>query len=185
MKNYKKRVPFGAEKVMIQAGRQYCNECGCPHEIEHMAGCTGEECPQCGKALIGCCCESLSPFDGEKIIQGIYSQFTGLENAMQAAGDEACRTGGSSSYLQHAAMKFIFDNVPDTARTEISKAFHLRFPGLVPVLQDDEGRGYYTAEQLSNALDIPVKEVNERIEAMLTAGKDIHLGKGKKLRNIH
>lgn len=185
MKNYRKRVPFGDERCMVKAGKELCGECGCPQAQFHLPGCADEECPECGKALIGCCCECLSPYDGEKIIQGVYSQFGDLESAMQAAGEESCSAEGHSSYLQHAAMRYIFDNVPDTARTEIARAFHLRFPGLVPLMQDEEGRGYYTAEQLSEALDIPLQEVNERIDAMVAAGKSIHMGEGKKLRKIH
>lgn len=185
MKEYISRVPFGSESVMIQAHEEKCQECGCEYDHLHVPGCAGEECPKCGKALIGCCCESLSPYDGENIIQGLYRQFVSLESALQAAGEESCRRTSKSSYLQHAAMRYIFDNVPDTARSEIARAFHLRFPGLIPRMQDDEGRGYYTAEQLSEALDIPLSEVNERIEAMMTASNTIAVGQGKKLRKIH
>lgn len=185
MKNYKKRILFGGERHMSQPGKDVCGQCGCGYEHTHLPGCAGEECPACGKVLIGCCCESLSPYDAEKIIQGLYSQFTDLESALHSAGEEACPAGGKSSYLQHAVMRYIFANVPDTARTEIARVFHLRFPGLIPHLQDEEGRGYYTAEQLSEALDIPLQEVNERIDAMATAGRSIHMGEGKKLRKIH
>lgn len=185
MKNYKKRVLFGTEERLVQSGRDTCNYCGCAREQSHKAGCVSEECPACGKVLIGCGCEILSPYDAEKIIQGIYSQFTDLESALQAGGKEGCSPGITSSYLQHAVMRYIFENVTDSARVEIAKAFHLRFPGLVPHLKDEDGRGYYTAEQLSEALDIPVQEVNERIDAMTTAGRSIQMGAGKKLRKIH
>lgn len=96
-----------------------------------------------------------------------------------------CPMSKSTSYLQHALMRYIFDTVPEEARTEIVKVFHMRFPGLVPQLQDEEGKGYYTAEQLAKALDIPLYEVNERIEAMIAAGETISLGNGKKLRKVH
>lgn len=185
MKDYKKRVPFGAENNLPQSGRETCGQCGCRREETHLPGCAGEECPACGKVLIGCCCECLSPYDGEEIIQGLYGQFDDLPTALQAAGEEGCSAGGKSSYLQHAVMRFVFENVPDTARTEIARAFHLRFPGLVPQLLDEEGRGYYTAEQLSKALDIPLQEINERIDAMITAGRSIRMGEGKQLRKIH
>lgn len=82
-------------------------------------------------------------------------------------------------------MRFIFEHVPDEAREEIVRVFHMRFPGLVPQLQDDEGRGYYTAEQLAEALGIPLGEVNERIEAMIAAGDGIVNGRGRKLRKVH
>lgn len=185
MRDYPKRLAFGSERQLRQPDGEQCDECGCVTGSLHHAGCAGEECPVCAKAVIGCCCEALSPYDGEKIIQGVYNQFRDLASAIKAAGEESCPHGGGSSYLQHAVMRFIFNNVPEDARAELTQAFHLRFPGLVPQLQDEDGRNYYTAEQLSEALDIPVSEVNERIEAMVSAGKTIHFGEGKKLRKVH
>lgn len=81
-------------------------------------------------------------------------------------------------------MKYIFHNVPENAK-EIEEAFHLRFPGLVPLLQDEEGRGYYTAEQLAEALGIPLQEVNERIDAMVSSGQRIETSDGHHLRKVH
>ena len=170
---------------MVQAGRDSCGQCGCRREEEHKAGCDGEECPVCGKMLIGCCCDALSPHDAEKIILALYRQFNNLESALQAAGEDGCSSTSKSSYLQHAVMRYIFEHVPEEARTELARVFHLRFPGLVPQLQDEEGRGYYTAEQLAEALDIPLAEINERIEAMVTAGRTISTGDGRKLRKVH
>jgi len=184
MRNYRKRVPFGEEKNLFHPGREHCEQCGCLRDEPHTPGCAGEECPACGKMLIGCCCEALSPHDGELIITGLYHQFNDLETALQAAGEEGCGAGGSS-YLQHAVMRYIFENVPETVRSEIVQVFHWRFPGLVPMLQDEQGHGYYTAEQLAEALDIPLEEINERIEAMISAGREISTGKGRKLRKVH
>lgn len=185
MKKYRKRVPFGQERRMGQADRQTCRQCDCLLHEMHQPGCTEEECPTCGKMLVGCCCESLSPYDGEKIILGLYRQFKDLESALQAAGEEMCASPAKSSYLQHAVMRYIFEHVPEDARSEIARAFHLRFPGLVPQLQDEDGRGYYTAEQLAEALQIPLSEINERIEAMITAGLSVSTGQGRKLRKVH
>jgi len=185
MKNYRERIPYGRERWMVQAARDSCGQCGSQRESEHQPGCAGEECPVCGKMLIGCCCDSLSPYDTEKIILALYRQFNDLESALQAAGEEGCAGAEKSSYLQHAVMRYIFEHVPEEARTEIARVFHLRFPGLVPQLQDEEGRGYYTAEQLAEALDIPLAEINERIEAMLTADRTISTGDGRKLRKVH
>lgn len=185
MRDYPKRLALGSERQIRQVRDDQCPECGCAVGTMHHGGCAGEECPVCGKAVIGCCCEALSPYDGEKIIQGLYNQFRDLESAIKTAGEERCPPGSGSSYLQHAVMRFIFDNVPEEARAEVARAFHMRFPGLVPQMQDEDGRNYYTAEQLSEALDIPLSEVNERIEAMVTAGKTIHFGNGKKLRKVH
>ncbi|MFV0437530.1 MAG: hypothetical protein ACK5PS_09115 [Desulfopila sp.] len=170
---------------MVQTERQECRQCGCLPEEEHQPGCTAEECPVCGKMLVGCCCERLSPYDGERIIVGLYRQFRDLESALMAAGEEFRPSSAGSSYLQHAAMRYIFDHVPDEKRSELVRVFHLRFPGLVPQLQDDQGRGYYTAEQLAEALQMPLSEINERIEAMITAGQNIATGEGRKLHKVH
>ncbi len=185
MKNRKQRVPFGAEINLVQAGAETCAHCHSPRGTPHIAGCVAEECPQCGKPLIGCCCQCLSARDETKIIQGLYAQFEDLEGALQAIGKESCPAGSTPSYLQHAVMQFIFHNVPQSARMEITRAFHLRFPALVPALQDEEGRAYYTAEQLSQALDIPLSEVNERIDAMVDAGQSIMVKDGATLRKVH
>lgn len=170
---------------MTQPGGAACEQCGCGLDDLHQPGCGAEECPTCGKILIGCCCQDLSPLDGEKVVVALYRQFTDLASALKATGEEGWSAAGGSSYLQHAVMRYIFDNVPDSARTEIARVFHLRFPGLVPQLQDDEGRGYYSAEQLAQALDVPLQEINERIEAMVEAGRDLATGVGRKLRKVH
>lgn len=144
-----------------------------------------EECPVCGRGLVGCDCGALSAWDAEKIIQGLYGQIENLETALGAADESSCGKGRGPSYLQHAVMKYIFNNVPDTARKELEEAFHIRFPGLVPQLQDEDGRGYYTAEQLAEALGIPLQEVHERIDAMLTSGQKIETSEGRHLRKVH
>lgn len=185
MKAYKNRILFGEEKQLLQVGEERCSVCGCSVRSFHAAGCSAEECPECGKALVGCCCEVLSPYDAEKIIQGLFSQFEDLEAALEAAGDERCPGAAGSSYLQHAVMKYIFNNVPESARREIARAFHSRFPNLTPHIQDEDGRGYFTAEQLADALDIPLQEVNERIDAMVASGQVIQTPDGKLLRKVH
>lgn len=177
-------MPFGAEITLVQAGRQRCIHCQQPLGQFHVAGCGAEECPKCGRPLIGCDCACLAPHDGEKIIRGIYRQFSDLEGALAAIGRDTSDVS-AASYLNHAAMQFIFDHVPEAAREEITRVFHLRFPGLVPVLQDEQGRAYYTAEQLSAALDIPLSEVNERIDAMVSAGQGIVIRDGGTLRKVH
>lgn len=185
MKTYKERIIFGSEKQLIQAGARRCETCRVRSEKLHVPGCAMEECPICGKALIGCNCGALSPWDAEKIIQGVYDRIENLEKALGAADESNCKKNNPPSYLQHAVMKYIFDNVPDTARKEIEEAFHIRFPGLVPQLQDEEGRGYYTAEQLAEALGIPLQEVHERVDAMLTAGQKVETSEGRHLRKVH
>ena len=182
---YRKRVAFGSERQLQQSGEGRCGVCGCQVGETHVAGCEAEECPVCGQVVIGCCCGGLSPHDGERIIGALYRRFSDLESALRVVDEGYCASGGGSSYLQHAVMRFIFEHVPDEAREEIVRVFHLRFPGLVPQLQDDEGRGYYTAEQLAEALGIPLGEVNERIEAMIAAGDTIATGLGRKLRKVH
>ena len=185
MKRYHKRVVFGEEKKLLQPGARHCESCGCAGQELHAAGCSAEECPACGKALIGCCCESLSPYDAEKIIQGLFRQFESLEAALEASGDETCTGGTGSSYLQHAVMKYLFAHMPLSARQEITEIFHSLFPDLTPHLQDEEGRGYFTAEQLSHALGIPLSEVQERIDAMVASGQVIQTPDGKLVRKVH
>ena len=185
MKKYRERIPYGLERRLVQTETDTCEQCGVRRESEHQPGCAGEECPACGNMLIGCCCDCLSPHDTEKIILALYRQFQDLESALHAAGENGCPGAMQSSYLQHAVMRYIFDHAPEEARNEIARVFHLRFPGLVPHLQDEDGRGYYTAEQLAEALDIPLAEINERIEAMLTADRAILTSDGRKLRKVH
>ena len=185
MKMNKKRIPFGSERRILQADARRCASCRRRSGKLHEPGCAEEECPECGKSLVGCCCEILSPYDSEKIIQGLYDQFDSLESALSATGEEGCSDSGASSYLQHAVMRYIFNHVPDQARRQIEEAFHLRFPGLVPHLLDDEGRAYYTAEQLAKALGMPLQEVHERIDAMVTSGQSIKISDSRTLRRVH
>jgi hypothetical protein len=185
MKAYKERIFFGSEKLLIQAGVRRCETCRVRPGKLHVPGCAMEECPLCGRALIGCDCSILSPWDAEKVIQGLYDQIENLETALGSADGGGPGKGVAPSYLQHAVMKYIFNNVPDTARKEIEEAFHIRFPGLVPQLQDEYGRGYYTAEQLADALGIPLQEVHERIDAMLTSGQKVETSEGRHLRKVH
>ena len=182
---YHKRVEFGSEKQLQQAGKERCGVCGCLVGEAHVAGCEAEECPVCAQVIIGCSCAGLSPHEGERIIGALYRRFQDIESALHVAGEGRGDSDGGASYMQHAVMRYIFEHVTDEAREEIVRVFHLRFPGLVPQLQDDDGRGYYTAEQLAEALDISVGEVNERIEAMISAGDGVATGRGRKLRKVH
>jgi hypothetical protein len=52
-------------------------------------------------------------------------------------------------------------------------------------LQDETGYGYYTAEQLSLALQIPLAEVHEKIEAMVAAGQGVRFGDGIRLQKVN
>ncbi|HBG18225.1 MAG TPA: hypothetical protein DDY32_02840, partial [Desulfobulbaceae bacterium] len=71
------------------------------------------------------------------------------------------------------------------ARAGLNRLFQENHPGLVPQLQDETGFGYYTAEQLSVALHIPLAEVNEKIEAMVAAGQGIRFGDGIRLHQVN
>lgn len=185
MKKSEQRVPFGTEKNLIQPGVEACVNCGCSKGEQHVDGCSQEECPACRCVLIGCSCDCLSLHESARIIHALYLQFMDLDSALLAVAVDEKRETEKTSYLLHAAMQYIFNNVPDTIRAEITQAFQLRFPGLVPALQDEDGQGYYTAEQLSAALDIPLAEVHERIDAMVAAGQGIKFGDGVKLRKVH
>jgi hypothetical protein len=127
--------------------------------------------------LIGCACTCLSPGEGERIIKALRDSFACPEDALQVVmGSE--RGAERSSYLVHAAMHALYDQLPPTARAELQRHFSLRYPTLVPLLRDGHGNGYYTAEQLAVALDIPLAEVQQRIEAMVDAGQGIRFADG-------
>lgn len=185
MKKYHKRIHYGDETRLQQPGRQTCADCGCKRGEYHGEGCAQEECPSCYGMLIGCSCDSLSIHDSARIIQALSMQFSDLHSALMAVGQIQGEQTERPSYLYHAAMQYLFANLPDNVKQEVTGAFQLRFPGLVPALQDENGQGYYTAEQLAKALDIPLAEVQERIEAMVAAGQGIRFADGVKLRKVH
>jgi hypothetical protein len=73
-------------------------------------------------------------------------------------------------------MQYLYENVAEEARLEVTRSFQENYQGLVPLLKDEQGHGYYTAEQLAAALRIPLAEVQEKIDAMVAAGQGIRLG---------
>jgi hypothetical protein len=173
--HYPSRIAVGAEK-RIQGGGP-CRDCGQSPGALHSPGCPGEECPACGALLIGCACTCLSPGEGERIIKALRDSFASPEDALQVVmGPERGRE--KPSYLVHAAMHALYEQLPPTAQAELQRHFSLRHPTLVPLLRDDHGHGYYSAEQLALALDIPLAEVQERIEAMVAAGQGIRFADG-------
>ena len=127
----------------------------------------------------------MPPQDAARIVQSLYHQFTSMETALHIVTDRAADDTSNFSYLHHAAMQYLFTHLPDSVQAEISRVFQIRFPGLVPIVQDASGHGYYTAEQLSKALDMPLAEVRERIEAMIAAGQGLRFADISKLRKIH
>jgi len=141
--------------------------------------------------LIGCSCDRLPAFDSARIIQALARQFESLDQALAIAGAEGNEGHGldgaaaNFSYLHHAAIQFIFFQLPQEARAEIDRVFQIRFPSLIPVAVDEAGRGYFTAEQLSQALDMPLAEVHERIEAMIAAGQGLRFADIKNLHKVH
>lgn len=173
--HYPSRIAVGAETRVKSGGA--CRDCGQPPGALHTPGCPGEECPGCGALLIGCACTCLSPGEGERIIKALRDSFVSLEDALQVVtGSE--RGAEKPSYLVHAAMHVLYEQLPPTARTELQRHFSLRHPALVPLLRDSHGHGYYTAEQLALGLGIPLTEVQERIEAMVEAGQGIRFADG-------
>lgn len=183
--NHPPRIAFG-EEMNIRQDEDTCPLCGCQRGAFHAFGCSNEECPECHTMLIGCACDRLPALDSARIIQALTAQFRSFDEALAILN-----SGGSNevtanfSYLHHAAIQFIFFQLPQEARTEIGRVFQLRFPSLIPVAVDDAGRGYFTAEQLSEALDMPVAEVRERIEAMIAAGQGLRFADIKKLHKVH
>lgn len=186
------RIPFGKE-TNIGQDEETCSLCGCQSGVFHAFGCSNEECPACHTMLIGCLCDCLSALDSARIIQALTRQFKSFDEALAiigATGDDPNRANpdratANFSYLHHAAIQFIFFQLPEEARAEVGRVFQIRFPSLTPVAVDDAGRGYFTAEQLSAALDMPLAEVRERIEAMIAAGQGLRFTDIKNLHKVH
>lgn len=183
LKRYFNRVRVGSEQIMIC--RPACPECGMAEGEMHDFGCAHEECPSCRKILIGCACSCLSPADSEKLIKALYRQFTDLTDAVKVVTALEGVSGGNVSYLTHAAMQYLYENVPSAVRADLDRGFKDCHPDLVPLLQDDAGFGYYTAEQLAEALHIPLGQVHEQIEAMVAAGQGIRFGDGIHLQKVN
>lgn len=183
LKKYLNRLRVGSEQILVC--RPACPECGMVEGEMHDFGCTHEECPVCRKILIGCTCNCLSPADSAKLIKALHRQFTGLADAVQVVSALDDEPGGDVSYLTHAAMQYLYENVPSVVRAGLDRGFKDCHPDLVPLLHDDAGFGYYTAEQLSEALHIPLNLVHEKIEAMVAAGQGIRFGDGIRLQKVN
>lgn len=173
--HYPPRIAVGAETRVKSGGA--CRDCGQAPGALHTPGCPGEECPGCGALLIGCACTCLAPGEGERIIKALRDSFASPEDALQVVMSSESGVE-KPSYLVHAAMYALYDQLPPTARAELQHSFSLCHPALVPLLRDSHGHGYYTAEQLALALDIPLAEVQKRIEAMVEAGQGIRFADG-------
>jgi hypothetical protein len=182
IKKYLARVRVGEEQAMTSSGE--CPGCRRPTGEMHDCGCGHEECPNCHKILIGCHCNSLSPFDSARIIKALHGQMGSLADAVQVVMAKDVK-GGETSYLIHAAMQFLYENVAEEDRIELTRTFQENYQGLVPLLRDENGHGYYTAEQLSAALHLPLGEVREKIDAMITAGQGIRFGDGIRMDKVN
>ena len=183
LKKYLERVRVGSEAARATASE--CPGCQKPDGELHDYGCQNEECPECRKIVIGCNCNCLSPYDSARIIKALHGQFKNLADAVEVVKATDGGSGGEESYLVHAAMQFLYENIPDAAREGLHRMFQEDHPGLVPQLQDETGFGYYTAEQLSVALNIPLDEVHEKIDAMVGAGQGIRFGDGIRLQKVN
>jgi hypothetical protein len=123
--------------------------------------------------------------DSEKIIKALYDRFTDMTAAAVVAAAADSRPDGSASYLTHAAMRYLYENMTFEVRADLQRSFQESHPELVPLLQDEAGLAYYTAEQLSLALQIPLARVHEKIEAMVAAGQGIRFGDGIHLKKVN
>ncbi|MBU1564395.1 MAG: hypothetical protein KJ630_02055 [Proteobacteria bacterium] len=177
------RVPVGSELAL--EGHPACTECRQPAGQMHVFGCSHEECPGCRKILIGCNCNCLSSANSAKIIKALHDQFANLADAVEVVTAAIAESGKDAAYLTHAAMQYLYENVPPAIRADLNRGFQESHPGLVPLLQDEDGYGYYTAEQLSAALQIPLTEVHEKIDAMVAAGQGIRFGDGIRLQKVN
>ena len=166
----KRRVPFGSEQNINTGPSDHCHTCHATHGTPHKPGCNEEQCPNCCSLIIGCGCNSLSTMDSALIIQSLYRKFTNLETALRAVTFHENKGKQGTSYLVHAAMLYLFEHIDEKSREEITQKFHLSFPTLNPTMYDKNGTGYYTPEQLAKAFDVTVEEINDRIEALSSAG---------------
>jgi hypothetical protein len=182
IKKYLSRVRVGEEQALAYSGE--CPGCRQPSGALHGCGCGYEECPGCRQILIGCHCNSLSPLDSARIIKALHGQFKTLADAVQVVMATNVRDG-EASYLIHAAMQYLYENVAEEARLELTRSFQENYQGLVPLLKDEQGHGYYTAEQLAAALHIPLAEVQEKIDAMVAAGQGIRIGVGFRMDKVN
>jgi hypothetical protein len=182
IKKYPSRVRVGEEQALAYQGD--CPGCRQPPGALHGCGCGYEECPGCRQLLIGCHCNSLSPLDSARIIKALHGQFKTLADAVQVVMATNVRDG-EASYLIHAAMQYLYENVTEEARLELTRSFQENYRGLVPLLKDEQGHGYYTAEQLAAALRISLAEVQEKIDAMVAAGQGIRIGDGIRMDKVN
>lgn len=184
---YRSRVLVGKEYGVVVGER--CQECGRSCGEEHAPGCSMEQCPACRRMLIGCSCNSLCPYEAEKIIATLYAKIRSMEDALAALesmgeADTDCEKAGNS-YLLHATMRYLFDNMPESKRAELESVFYQHHPQLVPQLYDEEGRRYYTADQLAEALNLPLEKVRMQIDAMAASGQGIRFANGIRLKPLH
>lgn len=183
LKKYLDRILVGSERLI--ACHNVCPGCGMAAGASHGFGCPHEECPACRKIVIGCQCNCLSPTDSAKIVKALHDQFVRLGDAVRVVTAAGVEPGRECSYLIHAAMQYLYENVGQSIRVELNHDFRKRYPDLVPLLQDETGYCYYTAEQLSAALHIPLAEVHEQIDAMVAVGQGTRFGDGIRLQKIH
>jgi hypothetical protein len=183
LKKYLDRVPIGLEQQMLCS--PVCPGCHGKAGELHACGCAYEECPGCRTILVGCHCNCLSVVDSAKIIKALYDQFANLTDAVEVVTTVSTEPGRDASYLTHAAMCYLYENVPPAIQADLNRGFQESHPDLVPLLQDETGYGYYTAEQLSLALQIPLAEVHEKIEAMVAAGQGVRFGDGIRLQKVN
>ena len=183
LKKYLDRVTVGSELAM--AYRPACPGCMRQEGETHDFGCADEECPMCRKILVGCHCNCLSPTDSAQIIKRLHDQFMSLTDAIEVVMGLVSGPSPDASYLTHAAMQYLYENMTIEVRADLNRGFQESHPDLVPLLQDEAGYGYYTAEQLSLALQIPLSEVHQKIEAMVTAGQGIRFGDGIRLQKVN
>lgn len=180
---YRARVLVGREKGGITVEK--CPECGRNAGDEHAPGCSLEQCPACRMTLIGCNCNCLCPYEVEKIIASLYSRITSMEAALATLESGTKVNLGGNSPLVHATMRYLFDNMPANRRAELETLFLEQHPELVPRLYDDDGHRYYTAEQLAEALNMPVEKVRKQIDAMAAAGQGVRLSDGLRMKMLH
>jgi len=178
----RKRIPFEKEQNSATHHSDRCPSCQMANGELHMPGCPEEICPKCQGFIIDCGCNCLSSLDSTLIIQALYLKFTDINSALQATNRSTNTKSKKPSYHIHAAMQFLFEQIDDKAKDEITKKMINSFPTLKPALYDQEGTGYYTAVQLAETFNVSVEEINSRVEALAAAGFVI---KNKKAEDLN
>jgi len=72
----------------------------------------------------------------------------------------------ANSILHRAAMLYAYRNAPPELKAKFAEGFHRFFPGLKVAGHDDDGRPYYTAASVAEALGASETELCDMAEGL-------------------